>query len=183
MRNQAITVNHKEPNGVYGSHQSVARIILVTLGGLVTIGGVGLWLLLSEISAVDTGSVATLIGRGTFDTSILQSFHFTPWREPTAEIRPFTFGSKSFRDATIIRYRRGSQVCRVLLRQTYYEAEYRMPDGKTVVDAAWGPMPFTSPNYWVVFPIIASGIVMLVVAALLKRKKLAQSIIGELECE
>ena len=171
MTNEVLTVNHEEPNTAYRSRWPMIRMALVSLGWLVIIGGIGLWLLLSAISAVDTGSVARLIARGDLDPEILRTFRFTPWREPTTEIRPFTFGPKSFENATIMRYRRGSQTCRLLLRQTYYEAEYRMPDGKTVIDAAWGPVPYTTPNSRLLFPVIGGGIVMFIVAAMLRRKK------------
>lgn len=164
-------VNHRETGGIGKSQWSMSRIMLMILGACLTIGGIGVWLLVSAMSAVDTGSVVILIGRGDFDTGILRTFQFTAWREPIAEIRPFTFGPKSFEQATIIRYRRGSRICNPLFRQTYYEAEYRMPDGKIVVDAAWGPLPYATPNSRVLFPIIAVGAFLFLSAIVPRRKK------------
>lgn len=90
----------------------MTRIILIILGTFVILGGIGACLLLHVIGAADMGSVAILIGRGDLDPGVLRTFQFAPWREPTAEIRPFTFGPKSFEEATIIRYREGSRIVR-----------------------------------------------------------------------
>ncbi len=153
------------------------------LGALLILAGVGACLLQHVISIIDTGSVGVLIARGDFDVETLHTFRFTPWREPTAEIQPFPSRRESLEKGRIIRYRQGTRMDHPLFRQTYYEAEYLMPDGKMIIGPALGPVAFTSPNYAVSIPVILGGAIMLVLAMRLSHKKSEQAAIQEFRHE
>lgn len=123
------------------------------------------------VGRIDTNSVTVLLSQNRMDQEMLSEFDYTPWQEPTTEIRPFHFWDKSFADCKIIRYRRGSSPY-LLMWRTYYEAEYQRPDGTIVNGPAFGPLPYTAPNLHIFASVILTGVVILAVGiVLLKTSK------------
>jgi len=145
------------------------KVGLTIVGLFLIVGGVDAWLLLHAICVVDSNPTARVM-RGDLDAEQLRSLQLTPWREPSAEIRPFVSWLESFEKGKIIRCRQASWTDHLLIRQTYYEAEYLMPDGKTIIGPALGPMPYAAPNSRVLFAVIAIAIAVLVLAVVRGRK-------------
>ena len=148
---------------------SMIRIVGLIVGVFLIVGGIAAWLLLHTISGIDTGSVAILVARGEIGPEQLSKLRFGPWREPRPEIQPFPSRPEAFERGKIIRYRQGSRKVKLLV-QTYYEAEYLMPDGRTIVGPALGPMAYTTPNSQVLLSAIVSGAIMLIVSFALWRR-------------
>ena len=129
----------------------ITKIILITLGTCLIIGGFGLLLLSYPASAVGTSSFTFLLAVDEIDPEELSQFRYTQWRKPSKGIRPFIFSPKSFEDCKILRYCRGSRP-HWYVWVTYYEAEYMMPDGIKVIGQAFGPLPYVAPNLFFDYP-------------------------------
>ncbi len=150
------------------------RTIFLTLGALLVLIGLGLFWFSYKIGAIDTYSVTVVLSEDRMSRELLSKFRYTSWREPSESIRPFVHGPKSFEDCKILRYRRGSR-SNWLFRCTYYEAEYRMPDGSLVIGPAFGPLPYTGSNVFVLGPLILAGVVMLVAGIALRPVKATET--------
>ena len=167
------SLNDTPVTGGHGRTRRNVKTILITLGAVLTPIGIGLFWFSYKISAIDTYSVTVVLSEDRMGHETLAEFRFTSWREPSASIRPFVHGPKSFEGCEILRYRRGSKL-NGLFRYAHYEAEYRMPDGSLVVGPAFGPRPYTAPNLLVFVPLIGGGLAMLVAGIALKSKKLPE---------
>jgi hypothetical protein len=138
------------------------KIILISISVLTILFGVWHLVFSSIAGMVDTASVTILLSEDGIDEEILSNFRYTPWRFPSANIRPFSFRNKSFAGCKIIRYHRGFWP-HWLVWRTYYEAEYLLPDGSKVIGPAFGPLPYSAPNLLVSIPAILVGIILLII--------------------
>jgi hypothetical protein len=150
------------------------RTILITLGVILALVGFGLFVWSLKISAIDNGSVTVLLSRDRIGPELMSRLRYTSWQEPSSGIRPFVQSPKSFEGCEILRYRKGTR-SRWLMRFTYYEAEYRMPDGSLVIGPAFGPLPYTMPNLFVLGPLIVGGLIMLVAGIAARPRKMRES--------
>jgi hypothetical protein len=122
--------------------------------GLLLLGVVHL-VMTSIVSCIDTGSVYLTLSRddGTLESAI-QTFSFTPWlTTKILGVRPFVSKTLDFSASTIQRYRIGVSP-HWLIWRTFYEAEYRKPDGSVMIGPAEGIIPYSAPNVLVSFPIL-----------------------------
>lgn len=157
----------------HGNKGQKTKTILITVGVLILVAGVGLLGLVYRIGEVDTHSVTVVLSEDRMGQEVLAKFRYTSWRESSGSIRPFVHGPKSFEDCKILRYRRGSRP-NGFFRYTHYQAEYRMPDGSQVIGPAFGPLPYTAPNLFVLGPLIIGGVIILVVGIALRVDKLTE---------
>jgi len=144
------------------------KIILIPISVLTILFGIGHLLFSSIVGVIDTISVTTLLSEDRIGPETLSNFKYTSWCTPSARIRPFAYGNKSFEGCEIVRYRRGFWP-RWFIWRTYYEAEYLLPGGSKVIGPAFGPLPYSAPNLLVSIPAIVAGIIMLIIGI---RKKL-----------
>jgi hypothetical protein len=143
------------------------KTILILLSLLLIIFGILHLTFSCIVGKVDTGSVTMVLSADSMDPEILAKFEYTPWMTPSAKIRPFVYGKKSFADCKIIRYRRGSRPHWFIWR-TYYEAEYLLPAGSKVIGPAFGPLPYSAPNLLVSVPVLSAGIILLIIGLKMK---------------
>lgn len=140
---------------------------LTLISILVVLFGLGHFLCGTFIGWIDTGSVKIVIARG-HNQEMFSNFKFSAWRSPTEKIRPFICGDKSYKEFEIVRYRQGSWP-NWLIRRSYYEAEYLKPDGSKEIGPAFGPLAYSSPNYYV--SVVAIGLILLIASLIIKSNK------------
>jgi hypothetical protein len=154
------TLDAGSVSGTLGAEKSVSSvmtsIIRRTIGIVLLLLGLAHLVWTSLVSCIDTGSVTLMLSRADGSlSSTIRTFSFTPWLTTKLfYVRPFAYKDLDFSTSTIQRYRVGVSP-HWLIWRTYYEAEYRKPDGSVTIGPAGGIIPYSAPNVFVSLPILA----------------------------
>ena len=146
----------------------VRSIALPVCGVLVVTASIVPWFLATAVCLMATGAELHRIA----DTGLPSSsekLRWSAWSDGPGEFQPSTWVPGLHPNARIVAYRTGT-ASTLLVRLTFYQAEYVNPDGTVKFGHAYGPVPLIAPRRetcWGIFAacnLTATGVFVLAFA-------------------